>query len=565
MPGCRCGSTTHQRTSYKRCILNKERIAKRPIDMPTEVKIMILNNLPLDAAIPLGQVLRSWRDLVSSRDYWNEVPWRPNKADVVDVRLYAFIKHGGPPGVTAAHLQADRLKAARRLKIDRELEEMGLESPPDEYINDRNGFPDHDGTIQIAQTMHIALQHAPHVYEKNFKIRYSNIWWKFDNDDVDDESTMEEFFEKEEKYAMRSAAQWAADVYAVKLTKYNALPAEEQKCSRPQNWLGLWTGPVTLTVDLRPSPQFPPTLSPTAMLTLEFRCRCGSTTHQRTSYKKCILNKERIATRRIAARLRPPIPTEIMIMILDNLPADAAVPLGQVSRSWRDLVSSKDYWKRRSWEPRKETFCCGQPYFDEDLALERHSHRLLLAKHCVCVDDSEELQFRDWDPPSLENVQRIAFIKHGGPPGVTAAHKIFKALKAEKEQEIDQAIRERGLPSPAKYVVGNDHLPDFEKTIGIAEKTHIVHKHASGVYERKLKGTYGDPSQSDDDDDVDAADDYGEEDYDYSDDFIPSWPPGYYGEENYNYSDDFMPICPAGRTLFTRNARRKIGEPGLDF
>ncbi|KAJ3145056.1 hypothetical protein HDU89_007576 [Geranomyces variabilis] len=263
MPGCRCGSTTHQRTSYKRCILNKERIAKRPNDIPTEVKIMILNNLPLDAAIPLGQVSRSWRDLVSSRDNWvrrgrksmdraakvlsgkkhyydvnrahclagNEVPWRPNKPDVVDVRLYAFIKHGGPPGVTAAHLQADRLKAARRLKIDRELEEMGLESLPDEYVNDGNGFPDHDRTITIAQTMHIALKHARHVYEKNFKIRYSNIWWKFDNDDVDDESTMEEFFKKEEKYAMRSAAQWAADVYGVKLTKYNALPAEEQKCS----------------------------------------------------------------------------------------------------------------------------------------------------------------------------------------------------------------------------------------------------------------------------------------------------------------------------------------------
>ncbi|KAJ3145055.1 hypothetical protein HDU89_007575 [Geranomyces variabilis] len=284
------------------------------------------------------------------------------------------------------------------------------------------------------------------------------------------------------------------------------------------------------------------------MHTLEFRCRCGSTTHQRTSYKKCILNKERIATRRIAARLKPPIPTEIMIMILDNLPDYAAVPLGQVSRSWRDLVSSKDYWKRRSWEPSKKTFFCGRPDF-EDLALQRHSHRLLLAKHCVCVDDSEELKCRGWDSPSLENVQRIAFIKHGGPPGVTAAHKIYKALKAEKEQEIDQAIRERGVSSPAKYVVGNDHLPDFEKTIGIAEKTHRVHKHASGVYERRRKGTHGGPSQSDDDDDVDPTD-YGEEDYDYSDDFVPSWPVGDYGEEDYklvyNSSGDFIPSWPAG-------------------
>ncbi|KAI8591305.1 hypothetical protein BDZ88DRAFT_450445 [Geranomyces variabilis] len=525
---CRCGSTTHQRTSSNECVLNKKRIAKRSIDIPTEVMVMILDNLPVSAATPLGQVSRSWRNLVSSRHYWErrgrtrmdeaarltpgrnrvhhflrshcvpvaEFPWDHKTTDLPDVQLYAYAKHGGPPGVTAAHLKVEQ-------EIEQAPKAKGLRSPA-KYVADNYGFPDLNKTIAVVEIMHVARKHANEAYEGYLKGKYRGIRKQIEYDtwhDWDKNSLQEASDTDDDNYVDKSSA---TDDFE-------------------RNWED-----AKLCLPLNESPVSALAGGPSSRIA----CTVTSVNHN-----------------------KPPIPTEIVIMILDNLPTDAAVPLGQVSRSWRDLVSSKDYWKRRSWEPRKKTLICGRPDFEEDLALQWQFHRLLLAKHCVCVDDSEELQFRDWDSLSLENVQRIAFIKHGGPPGVTAAQKIFKALKAEKEQEIDQAIRERGLPSPAKYVVGNDHLPDFEKTIGIAEKTHIVHKHASGVYERKRKGTYGGPLQSDDDDDIDATDDYGEEDYDYSDDFVPGWPPGDYGEEDFNYSDDLIPSWPAGNLGYYRRCR----------
>ncbi|KAJ3154591.1 hypothetical protein HDU89_007829 [Geranomyces variabilis] len=267
-------------------------------------------------------------------------------------------------------------------------------------------------------------------------------------------------------------------------------------------------------------------------------CRCGSKTHQRVTHNPCPLHKKRLGPEddknNPAAAVTPaeaqasileiPLPTEVRFMIFDKLPIGAAIRLGQASRSWRAVVSSKDFWQRRA--KTSSTKRTSQKWRNN--SLDNKQLAVFRTRYRLAVDDVPRGRH------TLANVQGFAFARHGGPPGVTAARIEFDKLKIDKTRQIDQALRDRGITSRAEYVFDAEGLADFEKTvaeaerrkaledglkakglvlrsdsrmgqyfingdkeaesledtISIAETMHIVHAHASGIYKLNLDREY---------------------------------------------------------------------------
>ncbi|KAI8587067.1 hypothetical protein BDZ88DRAFT_426763 [Geranomyces variabilis] len=267
-------------------------------------------------------------------------------------------------------------------------------------------------------------------------------------------------------------------------------------------------------------------------------CRCGSKTHQRVTHNSFPLHKKRLgseddkndpaatvtSTDTQASIPEIPLPTEVRFMILDKLSIGAAIRLGQASRSWRAVVSSKDFWQRRAKTSSTNTTL--QKWMNN--SLDSKQLAVFRTKYRLAVDDVPRGRH------TLVDVQGFAFARHGGPPGVTAARIEFGGLKIEKKRQIDQALKDRGITSRAEYVFDAEGLADFEKTvakaerrkaledglkaeglvlrsdsrmgqyfidgdeeaesledtIAIAETMHIVHAHASGIYKLNLDGKY---------------------------------------------------------------------------
>ncbi|KAJ3168174.1 hypothetical protein HDU88_001612 [Geranomyces variabilis] len=341
MGTCRCGSRTHQRVTHSSCPLHKKRLgsedsaaavtstdtqASMPeIPLPTEVRFMILEKLPISAAIRLGQASCSWRAVVASKDFWQRraktnstnatsQKWTNNNSldnkqlavyrtryrlaiddvprgrhTLADVQGFAFARHGGPPGVTAARIEFDRLKVEKKRQIDQALKDRGITSRA-EYVFDAEGLADfektvakaerrkalEDGlkakglvlrsdsrmgqyfiaghqeaesledTIAIAETMHIVHAHASGIYKLNLDGKYQSIRAEIremrrdmreeryydDCDDEDDEATLNDYFNDEWRDAKSIAEERAVKKFEEALAAYNALPTEQKRRSR---------------------------------------------------------------------------------------------------------------------------------------------------------------------------------------------------------------------------------------------------------------------------------------------------------------------------------------------
>ncbi|KAJ3168175.1 hypothetical protein HDU88_001613 [Geranomyces variabilis] len=158
-----------------------------------------------------------------------------------------------------------------------------------------------------------------------------------------------------------------------------------------------------------------------------------------------------IETSCIRTRTLPELPLEIKALVMDHLPLASAFPLGQVSRSWRAAVASKEYWelrlKQMEWRVKRKN---SMPI--AYLGQYRFKYRLT----------KSELPDRQYTPLIIEG---IAFAKRGGPPGVTEAYIKLDHLKAERRQQIDQALKEKGIDSTAIVcIVDGDNVPKFKET-----------------------------------------------------------------------------------------------------
>ncbi|KAJ3152950.1 hypothetical protein HDU86_005405 [Geranomyces michiganensis] len=140
-----------------------------------------------------------------------------------------------------------------------------------------------------------------------------------------------------------------------------------------------------------------------------------------------------------------PLPTEVRFIILDKLPNGAAIRLDQASRSWRAVVSSKEFWQSRA-------------------RTNSMNATLQTWKYRLAVDDLPQGRH------TLADVQGFAFARHGGPPGVTAARIEFDRFKVEKKRQIDQALKDRGITSRAEYTCDAEGVADFEQTVAKAER-----------------------------------------------------------------------------------------------
>ncbi|KAJ3154593.1 hypothetical protein HDU89_007831 [Geranomyces variabilis] len=142
-----------------------------------------------------------------------------------------------------------------------------------------------------------------------------------------------------------------------------------------------------------------------------------------------------------------------------------------VSRSWRAAVASKEYWELRlkqlEWRVKRKGGI-QIPYLD----LYRSKYRLA----------KSELPNRQYTPLIIEG---IAFAIRGGPPGVTEAYIKLDHLKAKRRQQIDQALKEKGINSAATivYIVDGDNVPKFKETVRKVERRYELQKalHAKGL------------------------------------------------------------------------------------
>ncbi|KAJ3161180.1 hypothetical protein HDU86_007802 [Geranomyces michiganensis] len=248
-------------------------------------------------------------------------------------------------------------------------------------------------------------------------------------------------------------------------------------------------------------------------------CKCGSDSHKRTNAKDCPLNPKRrrqeaqesatAATLVLPAPTLNDLPTEIKISIINSIPIGDVWVVGQLCRSLRELVGSKRYWQNRPNEhgPLHET---GQPLrVTQRTACDVYR---LSAKELAAVPAARKRNphYRSAEPMKLFDiglVQGLAFAKHGGPPGVTAA-RIKSEQRKEKlqktkfdgyrrrEQELEDALKAKGLELrddsviSDMYITGKRGAYTLERTVEIAERMHIIHEHSN--YKKLLDNAYSD-------------------------------------------------------------------------
>ncbi|KAJ3171209.1 hypothetical protein HDU88_008246 [Geranomyces variabilis] len=240
-------------------------------------------------------------------------------------------------------------------------------------------------------------------------------------------------------------------------------------------------------------------------------CKCGSDSHKRINAKACPLNPKRqrvdsAATLIPTAPKLDDIPPEIKIAIVDCVPIGDVWMLGQLSRSFRQLISSKQYWIKRPLE--EAVGADGRPV--------RICQSTACQRYRLSVNDLADLEYatcrnphyRSATPMKLFNiglVEGLAYAKHGGPPGVTLAHikleerreklaqsKIDKTAKRRKE--LTDALRAKGLQLRSDsriseyYISGSKQAYSLEKTVETAERMHIIHTHSN--YKRLLDQSY---------------------------------------------------------------------------